>query len=409
MARPMSIRRTIPVSPNGIATMVQRAFFCGCLALSVFGICCNGKADPPIPPVESPKPTTDQKEVSEPDSSKTDSSKTDSSKTDGSKTDGSKTDGSKTDGSKTDGSKTGDAKPGLSTPDSPNPASTKPDVVREQTSLNKSGTVQIDLKGKRLLVQSEVVLREGLLEMLACLKQTKEHESILGVDAKAQLIHAGLVALGAEVGHPAKFVPEYQPASGQRIDIFLTWTDAAGKLHRDPAQSWIRNATRRYFIEKLDALPKNLVLAKDNDLKWDEKHKELLWYGPMSASQRDELSKLSDDAPFRAAIKSIYEHSQIRQMEAQWVFSGSGFNTDETTGEKFYLAEAGDLICVANFATATVDLSIESSATNDGLMFEAFTERIPPMGTKVTIELVPVFKKTAATNDGSPAGTGAGR
>ncbi len=265
----------------------------------------------------------------------------------------------------------------------------------ELTPLNKAGTVLIDLKGKRLLVKSEVVLREGLLEMLVCLKQTKEHESILSVDAKAKEIHAGLVALGADAGSPAKFVPEYKPASGQPINIFMTWTDADGKLHRVPAQSWVRHATRRYFVQKLEAFPKGLKLAADSDLKWDERHKELLWYGTMSEAQRDSLQKLTTDAAFRAAIKAFFEQSQIRQMEAQWVFAGSGFKTDATTGEKYYLAEVGDLICVANFATATVDLSVESSATNDGLMFEAYTERIPPVGTKVTIELVPVFKKPA--------------
>lgn len=259
--------------------------------------------------------------------------------------------------------------------------------------LNKAGTVLIDLKGKRLLVKSEVVLREGLLEMLACLKQTKEHESILSIDAKAQLIHAGLMSLGAEPGSPAKFVPDYKAASGQSINIFLTWTDTDGKLHREPAQSWVRHATRRYFLHKLEAFPKDVKLAADSELKWDDRQKELLWYGTMTETQRDNLQKLSADKAFKAAIKSLFDQSQIRQMDAQWVFAGSGFNTDSATGEKYYLAEGGDVICIANFATATIDLSIESSATNDGLMFEAFTERIPPVGTKVTIELIPVFKK----------------
>ena len=269
------------------------------------------------------------------------------------------------------------------------------DAPSELTPLNKAGTVLLDLKGKRLLLKSEVVLREGLLEMLVCLKQTKEHESILSVESRAQIIHAGLMALSAEPGSPAKFSPEYKPASGQPIDIFMTWTDASGKLHRDPAQSWVRHATRKYFVQKLENFPKGLTIPKDSDLKWDERHKELLWYGTMTEAQRDANLKLSSDAGYRAAIKAIFTESQIRQMDAQWVFAGSGFNSDPTTGEKFYLAEGGDLICLANFATATIDLSVESSATNDTLMFEAFTERIPPVGTKVTIELVPVFKKPA--------------
>jgi hypothetical protein len=268
----------------------------------------------------------------------------------------------------------------------------------ELTPLNKSGTVQIDLKGKRLLVKSTVVMREGLLEMLVCLKQTKEHESLLSVDAKAQVIHAGLIALGAEVGKPAVFVPEYKSATGQQIDIFFTWTDAEGKLHRDPAQSWVRHATRRYFIEKLDPVPKGFAVPADSDLKWDDKRSELLWFGPMSDAQREGLLKLSTAASFQKAIKSIHAQTEIRQLDAKWVFAGSGFATDANTGEKFYLAEQGDLICVANFTTATLDLAIESSATNDTLMFEAFTERMPSVGTAVTMELVPVFKKAAVSS-----------
>jgi hypothetical protein len=258
--------------------------------------------------------------------------------------------------------------------------------------LNKAGTVLLDAKGKKLLLKSEVTLREGLLEMLVCLKQTKEHESILSVDTRAQIVHAGLLALGAQSGTPIRWEPEFKPATGQQIDIFLTWTDLQGQMHRDPAQSWVRHATRRYYVEKLEDFPATFRLPADTELKWDSKQRELLWYGQMSEAQRDAALKLSNDAAFQKAIKSFFKQSQIRPMAANWVFAGSYFLTDEKTGDKFYQAESGDLICVANFATATLDLSASSSATNDDLMFEAFTERIPPVGTKVTIELIPVFK-----------------
>ncbi|MEI8020204.1 MAG: YdjY domain-containing protein [Schlesneria sp.] len=258
--------------------------------------------------------------------------------------------------------------------------------------LNKAGTVLLDAKGKKLLLKSEVVLREGLLELLVCLKGSKEHESILSVDTKAQIVHAGLLALDAKVGSPVRWQPEFQAATGQPIDIFFTWTDEDGKLHRDTAQSWVRHATRRYFVEKLDPPPTGFKLPADTDLKWDEKNRELLWYGHMSEAQRDEVLKISKDAKFQKAIQSFFKNTQIRPMDANWVFAGSYFQTDEKTGEKFYQAESGDLICVANFASATLDISATSSATNDDLMFEAYTERIPPAGTKVTIELVPVFK-----------------
>lgn len=277
------------------------------------------------------------------------------------------------------------------------PAPSPTTIVRENDDLkplNKQETVLLDAKGKKLLLKSEVVLREGLLELLVCLKQTKEHESILSVNTQAKIVHAGLLALGAEMGSPVRWQPEYHPATGQQINIFFNWVDESGKLHRDLAQTWVRHATRRYYVEKLESLPETFKLPDSSEVKWDPRQKDLLWYGHMTDAQRDACLKLSNDAAFQKAIKTFHKQSQIRQMDAKWVFAGSYFQTDDKTGEKFYQAESGDLICVANFASATLDISSSSSATNDDLMFEAFTEHIPPIGTKVTIELIPVVKTT---------------
>jgi hypothetical protein len=57
-----------------------------------------------------------------------------------------------------------------------------------------------------------------------------------------------------------------------------------------------------------------------------------------------------------------------------------------------YAANDGDVICVANFESAMMDLPIASSADNDALDFEAFTERIPPEGTSVVVILEPVLR-----------------
>lgn len=275
--------------------------------------------------------------------------------------------------------------------------------------LNKAGTVLLDAKGKRLVVKSKVVLREGVLEMLACLKQTKEHESILAVDAKAYVIHTGLLALGAKPGRPVQFVREvktpdgetkliedYKPPTGQKIDIYLQWKDKDGKLRRVPSQSWVRHNINRFYTAKLKPLPADLELPEepaDGDLRYDKRIGELIWFGHMTSEKRDELLKLSKDERYRKAVESFHRQSQPREMKAEWVFAGSGFHTDEETGKRYYQAEGGDLICVANFPTATIDVAIESSADEGGLLFEAYTERIPPAETEVTIELVPVFDK----------------
>ena len=54
---------------------------------------------------------------------------------------------------------------------------------KEPVPLNKQGTVLLDVDGKRLLLKTKVCLRDGVLEMFCCLKQTKEHESILAIES----------------------------------------------------------------------------------------------------------------------------------------------------------------------------------------------------------------------------------
>lgn len=254
--------------------------------------------------------------------------------------------------------------------------------------LNKQKTVLLDLESKRLLLRTTVCLQEGVLEMLCCKKQTKEHESILSIDSSAKAIHAGLLAIGAKVGAPVRFTPKFQPPQGQKLNLYLQWKDKQGKLHREPAQSWVRTATSRYFTAKLDQLPEGVVIDKKSELRYDEKYKELIWFGRMSKKERDDFLAKSKDKPFQAAIKKFYDETQPLLMKADWIFAGSGFSIDEMTGEKYYHAESGDLICVANFPTAIIDVSIASSASGEGnLLFEANQDKIPPRGTPVTIEI----------------------
>ena len=178
-----------------------------------------------------------------------------------------------------------------------------------------------------MILDGEVCLRRGQLEMFACIRGTKEHESVVSLNTQAFLAHAALLSLGAEAGTPVQFQPMYVPASGTEVEITMHWIDARGKRHKARAQEWIR----------------------DLDTK--------------------------------------------KAMKHPWVFAGSGFWTDPTTGTRYYQAEGGDFICVSNFPSAMLDLPIESTQANEGLLFEAFTERIPPVGTKVRLVLAPKVEK----------------
>lgn len=196
--------------------------------------------------------------------------------------------------------------------------------------LAPNANVWIDLPNKQLVLGGEVALRRGPLELLACLKNTKEHEAVFSIETKAYVVHAGLLALGATVGNPAKFVPEYTPARGTEIEILVEWTDAAGKKQKKDAREFVKNAKTG------------------------------------------------------------------KAMTFPWVFGGSGFWTDPADGKKYYQAEDGDLICISNFPSAMLDVPVESSNANASLLFEAFTENIPPEKSQVLIYLKPKLAKPAA-------------
>jgi hypothetical protein len=181
---------------------------------------------------------------------------------------------------------------------------------------------------RRVRVNAYVCLRMGQLEQLLTRKRTKEHEAILAADVDASAIHTALLAAGADKGQPVKFQPQYQPASGTPIKVFLEYTDKDKKAVRVPAQRWIRNVKTGKILES-DWVFAGSVLIPD----------------PLDPKKKP-----------------------------------------------FYGANDGDVICISNFDTAMLDLPLNSSKANDDLLFEAFTERIPAVETPVQVLLEPVLK-----------------
>jgi hypothetical protein len=210
----------------------------------------------------------------------------------------------------------------------PQPAAAIPAATEDEAAnaglvkISKTRDIWLDRKRKAVVVDGQICLREGQLEMFACPKGTKEHESIVALNCLAEEVHAGLLAAGAKPGTPVKYDPKYEPATGDIIDVFVLWRDKDGSKHQTRAQDWI------------------------NDVKTE------------------------------------------KPMTYNWVFAGSGFWKDDE-GKEHYQANGGDLICVSNFPTATLDLPVESTQANSALQFQALTEKIPPKGTKVRLVLIP--------------------
>lgn len=108
-------------------------------------------------------------------------------------------------------------------------------------SLSKNTNLWVDLKRRRVYADGYVAMREGPLEMFACPTGTKEHESVVATLAKANEVHASLLAVGAEPGTPVRFNPEFVPPTGQQIRVWVTWQDMGGKFQVTDARQWIRN------------------------------------------------------------------------------------------------------------------------------------------------------------------------
>lgn len=114
---------------------------------------------------------------------------------------------------------------------------------------------------------------------------------------------------------------------------------------------------------------------------WDPEYRAA--YGPtikVTLKWQDRESKTTKTALANQWIRDVKTE---KAMEHLWVFGGSQFWEDPDTDERIYYGDSGELICLSNFSTATIDVNVESSQSNDGLLFEAFTENIPPVGTKV--------------------------
>jgi len=271
--------------------------------------------------------------------------------------------------------------------------------VEGATSLNQQETVYLDRKAKATYIESRVALQEGLLEMLCCPAQTKEHESVLSANCRAATVHTALLALGAEPGTPVQYNPEFQPPTGEVIEITLFWIDKKGKVRDVPAEDWVRTVTRRYFAADLKSLPPDVELSEDEDLIYDTRNQQLLHFGVMSEKAKKEFAERSDNKAYQEAIEMLHKAIQPQLLDADWVFAGSLFQEDPATGAKQYLADGGDMICVANFPSAMIDIAVKSSNVDSQRGYEANADAVPPLGTPVLIRL----KRAADTKKKQPA------
>lgn len=137
--------------------------------------------------------------------------------------------------------------------------------------------IKINLEERSVDVASVVCLDEGMLELVACTKDTKEHESIVAVKARPMHVHTALLLLGAKPGTPAalKLVDEVEdrwvhlPPSGGGVEVSLVWKDKAGKVSERPISDFIAPADpagREKEAAKQKKFPTNTFLFAGSQL-----------------------------------------------------------------------------------------------------------------------------------------------
>jgi len=111
--------------------------------------------------------------------------------------------------------------------------------------------VKIDLNNKIIEIEGFSGGNQGWLEQIICLAGTRTHESILITEAKPSHIHAALLLIGLEPGHPGwwKIDPDdpagtrwiVEPPTGSPVIITIAWTDKQDQKHEAPVRQWVRD------------------------------------------------------------------------------------------------------------------------------------------------------------------------
>jgi hypothetical protein len=252
--------------------------------------------------------------------------------------------------------------------EAPAPPGHSPDLEAALERLKLPG-VKINPKEWCVDVEGSICLREGLLELIACTKGTKEHESIVVVEAKPSHIHTALLLLRASPGNPAmhkaldaegtRFLPV--PPRGGAVDVSLLCKDREGKLTESPINEFIARAGQ-------DEQPG------------------------------------ADGAPEGADARNKFPTHTF-------LFAGSILHGQGEGPRQYLCDQSGNLISIATFGDELLCLPGIHENDNGALVWEANSDRLPPRGTKVTLRLRPKVERKAPPplrSGEAPASSGPG-
>jgi hypothetical protein len=261
--------------------------------------------------------------------------------------------------------------PGVEPPAAANTASTeRPTDQRPAETTPKPRRRNVKLPGLVINftdhcvdLEASVCLDRGFLELVACTKGSKEHESIVSVSARAMHVHTALLLLGANNGHPAMRKPVNKektrwvsfPPRGDPIGVFLVVKDKAGKpIERRVSDFIVRSRDR---VDEVDGT---------------------VFTAPDQAKER--------------------ENEKRTRLPHTFVFAGSHLR-DNGPGPRQYLADlSGNVISIATFGDELLCLPDHETQVDGALTWQIKPDSLPKAGTKVMLRLRPKRKSPESSN-----------
>lgn len=237
----------------------------------------------------------------------------------------------------------------------PGEGATNSSLASAPGKLNFPG-VTINVQERCVDVAATVCLRHGSLELVACTKGTKEHESIVAIEAKPMHIHAALLLLGAKPGSPAtRQQLEDQagrwvevPPSGGPVDVFLVLKGEEGRTVEHPISDFIASSSNR-----------------------------------------------SDDAASTEEEARFPTHT--------FLFAGSVLYGDGPGPRRYLSDDSGNVISLSTFGDEVLCLPEIHSHDNRALMWRVNAKDLPAVGSNVTLRLRPQVPPAAKTGKAGPS------
>ena len=197
--------------------------------------------------------------------------------------------------------------------------------------------IKVDVKGKRIEIEGRFCLKEGILDYMGVTSGGQEYESVVALNCKGSLLHAGLVAMGAVPG-PTREALEY--------------------IRKNPPKD--------------GKIPERTGTPLDITFEWT-------------------LKGESFSVP---ANRTLFNRGERKaQTTGHWVFTGSYFAKDlEDDTKQFYMADV-DKAIIAVLYTGSAVINFSHDAGNpyagEDSGYEVNKNLVPPPGTPVKLVITP--------------------